>query len=735
MSANSLFLKLLTIVVAVKPLYFSPNASDDRSSLEPLDEGWTSTDNDPQFIFDVTDDLNQGWYQVSVSIEADKWVYPWIYFDLGKGFNELEATKLFHIHNGRFEGTVYLHSAPVRIRFDPTDERGDFKTSDVELKHISRFEFSVFAAMKAWRLFVQDPLGNWGRIKRSGLSLLKGQNFVSINPKTEPQGEKDRYAVWQDLFGFQSERDTPFLLERIDSLKTKPGFSVIMPVYNTESDLLDKAIKSVVEQVYPHWQLCIANDKSTAPHIQEQLDSWASRDSRIKVVHRLENGHISEASNSALDLATQPWVAMLDHDDRLSKDALAEMAFAINNHPNGEVFYSDEDKIDIAGNRYGPHFKPSFSPELFRSMNYLNHLTVHKIENVRAVKGWKSEFVGSQDYDLNLRIWDLVKDDAKIIHIPKVLYHWLAIEGSTALAAGEKDYTVDAGLRALQDHLKRRDMNATATTIEGLPYLRVIPHLPKKIPSISFIIPTKDRADLVKNCISSIYMQDNYPDFEIILVDNNSEDPESLKYFDMLNDCGIARVLRYPHAFNYSAINNWAVAQSHGDIVALVNNDIEATSYGWVTEMAAWAWQDRVGCVGARLYYPDDTIQHAGVILGIGGVAGHGHKHYRRDDYGYFSRPRVLHNVSAVTAACLFVRREIFDAVGGLDEVGLKVAFNDVDFCLKVREAGYLNLYTPFAELYHYESISRGEEDNPEKIARFNSEIDTMLATLELFVG
>ena len=709
-------------------LLLDPNDSCSCSDVEPEGNEWRSTSIDPQFHFAGPEGIRRGWYRVSAEVECERSVHPIVYFNFGNGFNALEAAKLYPAGGNRFEGTIFLRAKPHHIRFDPLEERTRFKAGPLSLSPVNRARFGLFAAGKAARLFAQAPVGNLGRIVRAGMSLARGQHFVSIDPEVRPIASGDRYDAWRERFGFNPDRDGDGLRADLDRLPSPAGISVLMPVYNTPAKLLEEAILSVVGQIHTNWELCIANDASTARHIRPQLDQWATRDPRIKVVHRESNGHISRASNSALELVTKPWVALLDHDDVLAPHALAEVALAIDAHSDAEVFYSDEDKITTDGKRYDPHFKPEFSPELFRSMNYLNHLTVHRTENIRAVGGWRDKFVGSQDYDLNLRIWDHLGRDNVFRRIPKVLYHWRAVEGSTALANDEKDYTVGAALGALRDHVCRRRLNATAEKVAGLPFLRLRPGLPEPLPKVSFIIPTKDHAELVRNCVRSIYMQDDYPDFEILLVDNNSEDPVALDYFDLLDRRGVVRLLKYPYPFNYSAINNWAVAQSGGDIVALINNDIEAISKGWIREMAGWAWQDGVGCVGAKLLYPNETLQHAGVILGIGGVAGHSHKYFSADSHGYFARPQLHQTLSAVTAACLFVRRSTFDAVGGLDEEGLKVAFNDVDFCLKVREKGFRNVYTPFAVAYHYESISRGAEDDPVKVARFNSEVDTMLS-------
>ena len=400
------------------------------------------------------------------------------------------------------------------------------------------------------------------------------------------------------------------------------------------------------------------------------------------------------------------------------------MAGEIAAHPDAQFVYSDEDKLDDLGVRHTPFFKPDFSPELLRAQNYLNHLSVHRTVNVRAAGGWRKGYEGSQDYDLNLRTLERLPPSA-VRHIPRVLYHWRAVAGSTALAVDEKDYAVEAGLKALREHIERMGWNAWAGMVPGLPFYRVVYELPEPAPLVSIVIPTRDRADLLGACVDSVLDKTDHPAFEIVIADNGSKERATFALFERLTADPRVRVVRTPGPFNYSRINNEAVRQSAGELVCLLNNDIEVITPGWLREMAGWALQPRIGCVGAKLYYPNDTIQHAGVILGIGGVAGHSHRTFPREHPGYFSRLKLAHDISAVTGACLVVRREVWDEVSGLNEA-LTVAFNDVDVCLRVRAAGYRNVFTPFAELYHHESPSRGLEDSPEKVARFQGEIAIM---------
>lgn len=506
---------------------------------------------------------------------------------------------------------------------------------------------------------------------------------------------------------------------------SKPLISVIMPVYNTHRKWLVEAIGSIRDQTYQNWELCIADDASTEAHVREVLLEQARADPRIKVKFRKSNGHISTATNSAFKLAKGEWIALIDHDDLLRPHALAEVAREIISHPKAEIIYSDEDKIRVSGRRFDPYFKPEFSLELLRSQNFLNHLTVHRAANIRKVGGWRVGFEGSQDYDLSLRIIEKI-DHEQIRHIPKVLYHWRAGQGSTALSADEKNYALDAGRRALQEHVERLSLKADIDFASGTPFYRVRFYLPDPAPLVSLIIPTRDNARLLRRCISSIQERTTYKNYEIIIVDNGSSDPETLTYLQEISSARNVKVIVLDIPFNYSRLNNLAVERCDGEFLALINDDIEVISPDWLSEMVSWAAQEKVGCVGAKLYYEDGRIQHAGVITGLGGVAGHSHKYFSRDAPGYFFRLKVVQNVSAVTGACLVVRKSVYEQIGGLEEKHLPVAFNDVDFCLKVREAGYRNVWTPYAELYHLESVSRGGENSPEKQRRFRSEVEYM---------
>lgn len=506
-----------------------------------------------------------------------------------------------------------------------------------------------------------------------------------------------------------------------------PLISVLMPVYNTPEKWLRMAIESVRNQTYVKWDLCIADDASSDLHVRQILEEYKAVDKRIRVVYRKTNGHISASSNSALELCHGEFVALLDHDDELAPSALSEVAHEILAHPDVLLVYSDEDKIDINGNRMLPHFKPDWNPDLLTSQNYITHLTVARLDMLRRIGGFRLGYEGSQDWDLVLRVAEQAGAE-RIQHIPKVLYHWRMIPGSTALSGDAKDYHSQAAQKALQDHFARKnDRVELSQTVTG--HWHVRRSLPISHPLVSLIIPTRDRYKILKCCVESILEKTEYKNFEIIIADNDSSNPATLEYFAQLlkRFPEKLRIVRCPGVFNFSRINNEAVKHARGEIIGLLNNDLEVTHGDWLDEMVSHAVRPEIGCVGARLLYPNGTLQHAGVILGVGGVAGHAFKYFPKEHPGNDqSRPHLVQDVSAVTAACLLVRAEIYRKAGGLDEKNLIVAFNDVDFCLKVQTLGYRNLYTPFATLIHHESVSRGQEDSPEKVKRFQYEIRVM---------
>ena len=510
-------------------------------------------------------------------------------------------------------------------------------------------------------------------------------------------------------------------------LPAKPKISVLMPVYNPKPEWLIAVIDSVKGQIYPNWELCIADDASSNLAIRPILERYAREDKRIKVVFRKDNGHISAASNSALGLVTGEWVGLLDHDDLLPVHALALVVEAINKHPSAGIIYSDEDKIDESGNRLQPYFKCEWNVDLFHSQNMICHFGVYRRDIVNNVGGFREGFEGAQDYDLALRVVEAISSE-QIIHIPHVLYHWRMHSESTSSNATTKTYAQDSGVKALRDHFKRIGVSAIVELTPFFQY-RIQYPLPLPPPKVSIVVPTRNSFCLIRQCLESIFTKTTYKNYEILVIDNGSDDSETLNYLLEVENRACVRVIRDNSPFNYSALNNRAVLSADGEYVCLLNNDVEVITPGWLEEMISLASRAGTGAVGSSLWYPNESLQHGGVVTGIGGVAGHLHKFVPRGSFGYFGRARLTQCLSAVTAACLVIRKSIYLEVGGLNEVDLQVAFNDVDFCLKVRAAGYKNVWTPFAELYHHESATRGFEDTLKKQVRFSKEVDYMMRT------
>ena len=531
---------------------------------------------------------------------------------------------------------------------------------------------------------------------------------------------QENYDFWIDV---HEDFDIKTVMEEIKSFSYNPKVSIVMPVYNVEEQWLRACIDSVRSQYYQNWELCIADDCSTDPHIKPLLEEFKMLDSRIKVIYREENGHISEASNSALAIATGEFVGLLDNDDTLADFALYEVVKLLNEHPEADLIYSDEDKLSEDNKRSQPFFKTDWAPDILLATNYICHFGVYRKTIMDEIGGFRKGYEGAQDYDLVLRFTE--KTD-KIFHIQKILYHWRMISNSTAVNPESKGYAFEAGLKSLEDALQRRGINGTVSH-GAFPGVYNIEYEIVNNGLVSVIIPTRDNAADLKACIDSIFEKTIYENFEIIVADNGSEKEETFKLFEYYTKKhpNQFKVVRIDIPFNFSQINNLAVKESQGEYLLFLNNDITVITKGWMKRMVSYAQQEHVGAVGAKLYYPDNTIQHAGVLLGMGGVAGHGHVGYPRGDYGYFGKLVTTNNYTSVTAACMMVKREDFDRVNGFEEK-LTVAFNDVDFCLKLYEAGKFNVWLHNVELYHYESKSRGAEDTYSKFKRFNSEIKYM---------
>lgn len=508
--------------------------------------------------------------------------------------------------------------------------------------------------------------------------------------------------------------------QRERTFKIQYKISILVPLYNTKEVFLREMIESVQAQTYSNWELCLA-DGSDAEHaeVANICQEYMDKDQRICYKKLQKNGGISENTNACLEMATGEYIALFDHDDVLHKAVLFEVMQAIEEE-KADMIYTDEVTFHHKPeDAFLPHYKPDYSPDTLRSYNYICHFTVFSRTLYEQIGNFRKEYDGSQDYDYILRLTERAE---KIVHIPKLLYYWRAHEASVASQLSAKPYTIAAAKKALQSHLEREGLVGTVKDSSVLSTYKINYEINGE-PKISILIPNKDHIDDLDKCIQSILKKSIYSNYEIIVIENNSTEDSTFAYYKSLENNEKIKVVYWEREFNYSAINNFGASKATGEYYLLLNNDVEILTENWLEEMLMFAQRKDVGAVGAMLYYPDDTVQHAGVILGIGGVAGHSHKYYKRGDYGYSSRLTIVQNLSCVTAACLMVKKSVFDEVEGLDE-GFAVAFNDVDFCMKIRKAGYLNVFTPYAELYHYESKSRGLEDTKEKQLRFKGEID-----------
>lgn len=524
-------------------------------------------------------------------------------------------------------------------------------------------------------------------------------------------------------FGYKRplvESSNEAAVEEIKQFFSKPLISIVLPTYNVDPKWCIKAIKSVHDQFYTNWELCIVDDGSTNSSTLEFLKKIVHP--KIHVFLSPTNKGISEATNQCLKMTKGEYVAFLDHDDELAPHALLEVVREINRHKESgpiDILYSDEDHILPSGQHFNPHFKSDFNPDLLLMHNYITHLVVYRRSFMHEVGLFRSEFDGAQDYDYILRA---TEKTSKIVHIPKVLYYWRMIEGSTALDIHSKPKARERTKALLEEALARRSIKGKVSELDLPCFFRVQREIIGN-PLVSIIIPFRDESGLLKKCLEAILTRSTYKNYEIIGISNNSIDPQTHKMMEEYQKrFSFIHFFELNDPFNFSQLNNFAVEQAKGEHIILLNNDVEIISLDWIECMLEHSQRPEVGAVGAKLIYKNNTVQHAGIILGIKGVAGHSHKGYLRPERGYFNRLLSIQNVSAVTGACLMVKKSLYLKFSGLDEVHLKVAFNDVDFCLRLLESGLYNVYTPFAEAYHYESYSRGRDDRPENIQRYNRE-------------
>jgi O-antigen biosynthesis protein len=691
--------------------------------------GYVCTGADPQLsLIPVDARFPHGWTVLRYRVgRATTVLLPRLYADLGWGYAEANSWALAPARNGKVARAIHLSARPTALRLGLGADSLEFELSGFEAESGGLLWLALLVLRHAIRNSKRVPLlrrsvgaaarcfafGDWGGLVRK----LKRRSALFGE-------ESSDYERWLRLYDRPDAAARWALADR--QMSRPPLISVLMPVYDPPANLLAAAMDSVKHQSYESWELCIADDGSASAEVRQLLRSEAAHDSRIKLTRLERNRGVAAASNAALALAQGHYVALLDHDDELAPHALAIVAGEIAASPETELLYSDEDKIDLNGRRYDPYFKPDWNPDLFYAQNYLNHLCVYRRSGVLALGGFREGLEGSQDYDLALRLIEHVPA-SRIRHVARVLYHWRAAEGSTARTASAKPLAHARSLKALREHFARLGVEAEVSSTLGI-YHRVRWPLPAEPPLVSLIIPTRNGVDMLRRCVEGIRHRTAYARWELIIIDNGSDEKETLDYLGQLASDSRIRVVEEDRPFNYASLNNRAATLARGSILGFLNNDLAVIGSDWLTEMVSQSLRDGIGAVGARLLYPDGLVQHAGVVLGIGGVAGHLHRFARRDDGGHFGRAQLVQDFSAVTAACMLVPKPVFEMVGGFDATNLPVAFNDVDLCLRIADKGYRIVWTPHATLYHFESASRGYEDTPQKRARFRSECGYMRA-------
>lgn len=540
--------------------------------------------------------------------------------------------------------------------------------------------------------------------------------WIRLHERFEP--EEVPYEPWYEAYVPDEET---LNRQRKRKFLNAPLISVVVPAYHTPPLFLRQMLDSLVAQTYGGWELCIANGSPDDKEMEAVLEEYEKRDSRIRHENLKENLGIAENTNAAFRMAKGEFIGLLDHDDLLAPNALYEIVLALKKNPEADVVYTDEDKVTTdLKEHFQPHLKPDFNLDLLRSNNYICHFFTVRREIVEQVGGFRKEFDGAQDYDF---IFRCTEEARKILHIPEILYHWRTHKESTADNPASKMYAFEAGKRAIEAHLKRTGTDGEVSHTPDLGFYRV-KYPVKGEPLISIIIPNKDEKESLEACLKSIWEKTTYKNYEIIVVENNSTSDEIFQYYKEISQKGV-RLLRWKKEFNYSAINNFGAAHAKGEFLLFLNNDVTVITPDWLTELAGLCQRKEVGAAGVKLLYPDNTIQHAGCVIGIGGIAGHMFVDMPANRTGYLHKASLLQDMSAVTAACMIMKKQVFDQVGGFTEE-LAVAFNDVDLCLKINKAGSLVVYDPYVQLYHMESKTRGAEDSKEKVRRFQTEIEYM---------
>lgn len=642
-----------------------------------------------------------------------------VYIDYGDGFDE---RKSLHFTAGTAAVSIILAFPEhiKRIRWDPDRKWNVISFPELSFRAIDDFGFAeaLIRQHESADLDIK-PLIELARVCFDGSPMTPHEAAEATLMLMVSEFDAD-YRRWLFKYEQPSLHDYTIISDMTSKMKYRPTFSFVMPTYNTPLPLLRACLDSMLQQTYPNFEICIADDHSPHLEVLEMLEEYAVRDPRLKYLRSPKNGHISDASNRAMGMATGDFIVLVDHDDVIPDYTLFIVAYYINLNPDADILFSDEDKIDVRDNRFEPYFKGSFNKFLMYGHNMVSHLGVYRRSLVESVGGFRLGLEGSQDYDLLLRCYERSTDE-RVVHIPHILYHWRTTPGSTSISADQKGYAIVAAQLAINGHFERMGMplrsgDGFAPGCTGVRPARAFDT------SVSIVIPTRNGLDVLDPCVASILA--TIPEHaEILIVDNGSDDPKTVAYLDALAASNSARILRYDQPFNFSLINNFAADHATGDILCFLNNDTEILSGDWLVRARALLSLEEVGIVGARLLYPDRSLQHFGIALGVGehGVAGTPHGGMSADDPGYFGKARLMQEFSAVTAACMFIRRSDFRAVGGF-EPELRVAYNDIDLCLKIRERGLKVVCDPEILLIHKESRTRGSDKKGERAARLAEE-------------
>jgi GT2 family glycosyltransferase len=655
--------------------------------------------------------------------ESDAPAEPRLFFDPdGAGYAQERSVALARQDDGGYRADLIAPTADLSLRWDPSSRRGRMRLLSIDARAATLDDLADAQLDGALVETTRQLSADEARARAAELSVV----FNVQGPNAAVAAGYD-YGRWIALNDRLTDADRRAMAAFLPTLKRRPRFAFVVPTYNTDPDLLTACIASMQAQTYPDFEICIADDRSTDPRVGELLRRAAAKDARIKLAFRETNGHISRASNTALEMASGDFVVLVDHDDIVPEHCLATVAAYVDRHPDARVFYSDEDKLDPQGRRVEPYFKPDFNRFLLFGQNMVSHLGVYDRALLATIGGFRESYEGSQDYDLVLRCLRECGPEA-IVHIPHVLYHWRMTPGSTAASIDEKQYAAPAARRALDDYFRAEHLPLVSApgAAPGITGLDVLPD--QRQTPVSIVIPTRDGRELLAACIESLApsLDDQT---EVVIVDNGTREPAALAYLAELAARERFKIVEAPGPFNFSRLCNLGVEAARGEIICLLNNDTELLAHDWLKRARALLALPEVGAVGARLVYPDLTLQHFGLILGMGehGVAGTPHRGLAFDATGPFGRARLIQAFSAVTAACLFVRREDYLAVGGFD-LDLPVAYNDIDFCLKLGAAGRQVLCDPEILLIHKESKTRGADIDEARAERLRNDAALMRA-------